>query len=145
MRFSAVGALNTAVAYLTFTALVLWGRLAPSAAHAIGWIVGFLNSYALNRRFTFADRSLLASRAFSRFLASNLLVLGASTACVATFASPAAALAQRLGSTSDAGYAVLEAVVLVPALALNFLLADRWAFRPAAKDRAASPQPRTRC
>lgn len=56
IKFSLVGVSNTLVNYLVF--LLLYSLLGlhylPSAA--LGWIAGIINSYLLNRRFTFRAR-----------------------------------------------------------------------------------------
>jgi putative flippase GtrA len=52
IRYAIVGAANTAVTFLAYTALVLAGVAAPVAS-AAGFALGAANGYVLNRRWTF--------------------------------------------------------------------------------------------
>lgn len=54
--FAGVGALGTAVHYITLIALVQTSATQPLAASAAGFILGALTNYFLNRQFTFRSR-----------------------------------------------------------------------------------------
>ena len=51
-RYVIVGASNTLLTFVTYTALIAVGLAAP-AASAVGFAVGAFNGYHLNRRWTF--------------------------------------------------------------------------------------------
>lgn len=67
VRFGAVGAVNTVVTLAVFSALVACG-VPGGVASAIGFGAGALNSYQLNRRWTFSDIPT-ARTAWVRFVA----------------------------------------------------------------------------
>jgi putative flippase GtrA len=69
VRFCAVGAANTAITLAAFAALVALGLPAP-AASGIAFGVGAVNSYQLNRRWTFAGLGM-ARNALLRFAAAQ--------------------------------------------------------------------------
>lgn len=52
IRYAIVGASNTVLTLVTYTLLITLGLMAP-AASAVGFTLGALNGYQLNRRFTF--------------------------------------------------------------------------------------------
>jgi len=56
LRFATIGGIATIVHYALMIALVEWGGLAPLIATSIGFGVGAVISYTLNRRFTFDHR-----------------------------------------------------------------------------------------
>lgn len=65
-RFAVVGVIATAVHYGVLIALVEFGHAKPVLATTIGYCVGIVVSYALNRRFTFASDAPVAS-SFAKF------------------------------------------------------------------------------
>jgi len=93
LRFSMVGASNTAIGLGLIWVAWRWLRWPDLPANLLGYGVGFLWSYALNRRWTFSHRGPRA-QSFARFAlvcalayAVNLAVLAASRAALgaATF------------------------------------------------------------
>lgn len=56
LRFATIGGLATIVHYAIMIALVEWANVAPIVATSIGFGVGAVISYTLNRRFTFEHR-----------------------------------------------------------------------------------------
>lgn len=68
LKFAAVGALATLVHYAILVALVEFGRASPVTATTIGYCVGILVSYTLNRRYTFGARSAPIARTFLKFV-----------------------------------------------------------------------------
>lgn len=55
-KFGAVGVVNTAIGFLTILAAMVLLGLAPVPANMLGYAVGLVVSYNLNRAFTFAGR-----------------------------------------------------------------------------------------
>ena len=54
IKYLAVGVVNTIVGYGVIFAL-MWGGLIPELANIVGYSVGFIVSYLLNKRYTFAS------------------------------------------------------------------------------------------
>lgn len=144
VKFAIVGVLNTAVTFAVFNLTALGLGLPPLWANAIGWAAGFANSFAWNRRWTFADRKAGSlSGTLARFAAANLLALGVSTLIVA-------ALDATLEPSQGAGHSAttlnaIEAAAVIVALCVNYLVSSRWVFRsrdtsdPTAESRADEP------
>jgi putative flippase GtrA len=66
LRFAVVGVIATAAHYAVLIALVEIGHLRPVIATTIGYGIGIVVSYALNRRFTFEAKTPVAS-SFAKF------------------------------------------------------------------------------
>ncbi|MCL4079352.1 GtrA family protein [Coriobacteriia bacterium Es71-Z0120] len=132
LRFGLVGVANTFVTYVVFVLLNAGLGADPATAHAAGWTLGVINSFVLNRSWTFKDRDS-SGRAFVRFIAANAFVLLVGTVAIALLKGPADELGRGVGVSQEQSYAGLEALVLVPSVLLNYLLANHWVFRkPAA-------------
>jgi putative flippase GtrA len=114
-RYGLVGASNTALTLVAYAALVALGAPAPLAA-AIGWAVGAVNGYVLNRGWTFGS-SLRGMRPASRY--AVVALVGA--------AFDASAVAVLVG---DEGLPRLtgEIAILPVVTALTFVLCRRWVF-----------------
>jgi putative flippase GtrA len=127
LKFAAVGAVNTAVTFAVFNACAGLGAPA-AAANAAGWTAGFVNSFVLNRAWTFADRrDLPTGRVLTRFATTNVVAFAVSEAVVV-----AGAALLPAGMTTLAHTLALNAVELVAvavSLCVNYALALRWAFR----------------
>ncbi|HPH97736.1 MAG TPA: GtrA family protein [Anaerolineaceae bacterium] len=77
VKFGAVGVLNTALDWMIYFALTHWigfFTAMPVAAKAISYSVGVLNSFFINRAWTFRSQAG-AARALPLFAAANLLGL----------------------------------------------------------------------
>ncbi|MFH1156139.1 MAG: GtrA family protein [Pseudomonadota bacterium] len=55
-RFGIVGLLNTAITLLVIYVLHVWLNAAYLLANAVGFLVGFMNSFVMNRRWTFNSK-----------------------------------------------------------------------------------------
>ena len=82
VRFCITGGLNTAVDFLVFFLLRQFTGIRPYLGQVISYSTGILNSYCINRRWTFETKNRFFSREMLRFLAVNLAVLGVSVACM---------------------------------------------------------------
>ena len=113
-RFLVVGAGNTLLSFVTYTALVLAG-VPYWVAGPVGFAVGAVNGYVLNRRWTFAARDSNLARA--RYLAVQLAGLGATTGLLWLF-------------VDEAGIDRIAAYVLtVPLVTVSMFTANRaWTF-----------------
>ena len=76
MRFALVGLLNTATTLLIIAALRQWAGASVWLASGIGYGAGTVQSYVLNRWWTFAANSTGASgrEQFLRFVAANIVL-----------------------------------------------------------------------
>lgn len=72
LRFAAVGVAATSAHYAVLIALTELGGVDPVPATAVGFAVGAVVSYVLNRAFTFAARPAIAS-SLAKFLAIALV------------------------------------------------------------------------
>ncbi|GAA0410260.1 GtrA family protein [Paenibacillus motobuensis] len=78
--FGLVGILNTGVDVAVFT-LLTWWQLPWLAAQAVSYGCGVLNSFLMNRKWTFRQQGAL-TKGLLRFILLNLLTLGVTSACM---------------------------------------------------------------
>lgn len=78
VRFGAVGFLNTAIDFLLFTLALKVFLLPELISQAIGYGGGVVNSFFVNRVFTFRARHVRSVGAFALFVLVNLISLGVS-------------------------------------------------------------------
>jgi putative flippase GtrA len=82
-KFATVGVLNTVVDAGLFAALISTTSMAPVVANVISYSAGMLNSYILNRVWTFRKSSNTQMRPeFVRFVCFNLVALALSSAII---------------------------------------------------------------
>jgi putative flippase GtrA len=114
-KFVAVGISNTAVSLLTYAALLRVDVVYPVAG-AIAFLAGAANGYVLNRRWTFAAADTWRAR--RRYVLVQLAGLGATTALLWMFVSPA-------------GFGKITAYAMtIPVVTLATFTANRgWTFR----------------
>lgn len=117
-KFIVVGLSNTALSFALFMAATAWlpaftGRAA--AAQAISYAAGILWSFMLNGAWVFNDHG--GQRTFLRFLALQLLLLGATS------------LAIQLADNQLPGWhAVCWLAIMAVSTVANFLLMRKWVF-----------------
>lgn len=118
IKFSLVGASNTLVTYLVF--LLLYDLLGVHylIASALGWIAGMLNSYLLNRRFTFRVQS---SASLGEGLKFGLVSAGAGVLNLVLLHI----LVQWAGLIPE----IAQALAIIGSYLPNFLLTKLWIFR----------------
>jgi len=121
LKFSAVGLLNTGLHYAVFLVLLRLGHLNYLVASALGYCTGLVNSYLLNRRWTFESRDPKRHLEFGRFVAVNMAALGLNSTVLYGCVS-------QLGLRPEVG----QGIALVISLGVNFLGNRLWTFkRPA--------------
>ena len=118
VRFGLVGATNTALTFATYAVLVALHAPVPLAG-AVGWGVGAINGFVLNRAWTFRGASRGAVPA-ARYAAVALLGSGLD----------AALLAIAVGEEHLPRLAG-ELAVLPPVTLLSFALCRGWVFTQA--------------
>jgi putative flippase GtrA len=124
MKFAAVGLSNTALSAAVYAGLIGIGAQ-YLAASALAFTLGALNSYVLNRRWTFESRARCAPE-LCRFACVQLTGLGVNLALLAAL-------------VDGAGLPRLAAQLLVFPVAslVTFALSRQWAFRVRQQARAA--------
>ena len=116
-RYIVVGIANTAWGYLLiFTFMYVFGW-PPEASNIMGYAIGLVTSYALNRRFTFRSRNTVASE-FVRFLTTFGLAFGANFVVLV--------LLVRVLSVHEAISQIVAGAVYV---ATSYLLSRHFVFR----------------
>lgn len=75
LKFSIIGSVNTAVAYLCFILLTLID-VHYMLASSIGYMIALINSYILNKNWTFESIKITTSILFFQFAIVNLWSLG---------------------------------------------------------------------
>lgn len=60
LRFAVVGMINTSVGLAIIFALMFFMKIGPAVANALGYVIGLLISFALNRMWTFQSSRSLA-------------------------------------------------------------------------------------
>jgi putative flippase GtrA len=119
LRFAAVGSSNTLLSWCAYAVLVRVG-LAYAAASAIAFVLGALNSYALNRRWTFRSHDRRAPELL-RFGVVQAVGLALDVA-----------LLWLLTHDARVHHLIAQALVFPAASAVTFVLSRRWAFAHAA-------------
>ncbi len=116
LRFCMIGVLNTAVDYAVFSiaSLFSWNIY---LAQTCGYAAGVLNSYTLNRRWTFSTEKGFFSRELTRFIAVNLVSYAASIGALWL-------LADVWGINKYFAKILLIGVTLV----INYALSRLWVF-----------------
>ncbi len=117
IRFSLVGVLNTALNYAVFYLLYRIGS-PYLAASAIGFCVAVVNSYLLNKHWTFRHRGAHSGAEFMRFLLVSGTALGLNLAAMLVLVE-AVAVTPPLAQLLTIGLT----------LAVNFLGNRLWTFR----------------
>jgi putative flippase GtrA len=116
LRFVVVGVSNTLLSTGVFAALFHLG-VHYLLASSIAFALGALNSYALNRRWTFKSRARRAPE-LARFVCVQAVGLGVDLALLA-------ALVELLGIP----HVVAQVLVFPVASVVTFGLSRQWAFR----------------
>lgn len=128
VKFLLVGVLNTAIQYLVFLTLYEVVRVNYLVASTVGYCLGMLNSYFLNRRWTFASATAQIFPEAMRFVTVNLLALGTNTG-----------LLFLLVSTHDMRPRIAQLWALAGSVSVNFVLNRCWTF----SQRGITPENRT--
>jgi putative flippase GtrA len=115
VRFVVVGASNTTISLASY-AVLLWLGVPYAAAGAIAFVLGAVNGYILNRRWTFSTRDTTRRRL--NYAAVQLGALGATTA-----------LLWLLVSVGDLGRFAAYAVTIPVVTVATFLASRGWVFR----------------
>lgn len=136
VRFSVTGALNTAIDVLALNALLLIFdlRTAPQIllANAVAYTLGAVNSFFLNKRWTFGQRTPIRLGEVGRFTLTTLVGIGVNDTLLWAIGQ---ALLPLLGPTSllanTAKIGAIGGTVLLSFLGMRLWVFVRWAELPA--------------
>jgi len=118
-RFAIVGVLNTAIDYTIFLGLS-WAGVSIVLAQTLSYSAGTLNSYLLNRNWTFRERNLSGTwKPFVSFIMLNLITLGCTTA-----------LLSLLYQLTDWTLPICKLLATLAGLAINYSGSRLWVFVP---------------
>lgn len=128
VKYGVVGASNTLLTFFTYTVLEKLVGVNYLIALPLGYGVGSLNSYILNRHWTFQARDIAHTTAGTRFAIVQLVAIAANEMLLYV-------LVHRLGVEKIAAQAILT----VPILAVTFCANRWWSFaRPREQPPAVS-------
>ena len=118
VKFGITGVMNTSVDFLVYTLLVSFFSMGLYVSQIISYSCGMLNSYVVNRKWTFSTQNGFFSGELVRFIVLNLsmMLLGMGIIYVCTQKLMLHKLVAKLIST-----------LLV--LIINFLISNFWVFR----------------
>jgi putative flippase GtrA len=75
VKFSLIGLLNTGIHYVIFLFLYRVFDMYYLHATVVGYSVGLINSFILNKKWTFKSRNVRKDMEFAKFIMVNLLAL----------------------------------------------------------------------
>ncbi len=117
VKFGITGVANTLVDFIVYTVLAVPLGVNVYLSQFCGYAAGMLNSYLVNRSWTFQSRDRFFSGQLFRFLVTNLAVLGVSMLLIKGFMAVGfGKILAKLGATC---------ITLV----LNFVISRLWVFR----------------
>jgi putative flippase GtrA len=123
VKYGVVGASNTVLTFVVYTVLVTLG-LEYLVAVVLGYCVGSLNSYILNRHWTFQARDIAHTTAGTRFAIVQAFAIAANVLLLYVFV-------HHLGVAKIPAQAILT----LPILAITFFANRWWSFaRPREQD-----------
>ncbi len=101
VRFAIVGVANTLVDVIVFTTVIATTTVSPVYANVAGYSAGIVNSYVLNRNWTFSDMRRSAWRCqLAQFAVVSIIALGSSTFVVWALAPALGALSAKIISVA---------------------------------------------
>ena len=116
VKFQIVGVINTVIDYVVFN-LLSWLGLGMFPAQCLGYGSGLLNSYVMNKSWTFEQTSKSTFQQVLRFMIINLISFGINTAVLY-------ACVQGLAMEKWLG----KGIATVVTLAANYIGYSRWVF-----------------
>ena len=120
VKYGIVGASNTVLTFVVYTVLVLDVGVPYVIALILGYIAGSLNSYLLNRRWTFRAGHLAHASVGPRFAIVQLVAIGANTGLLILFVDDL-----------HVHKILAQAILTVPVLAVTFFVNRAWSFAAA--------------
>lgn len=126
LRFAVTGGINTLVDFLVYSVVLYYG-MGLYLAQIAGYSVGTLNSYCINRKWTFQSGNHFFGSELFKFIAANLLTLLLSLAILPMLST---AFPQEI---LVKGHNIAPNLIKIPLVAFtlcaNFILSRVWVFR----------------
>lgn len=119
VKFGITGVVNTAVDYAVFFLLARLLGFNAYAAQAVSYGAGMLNSYFVNRSWTFRTGARFFSPQLVRFVVTNLVVLGVSMLLLKFFME-----------ILSVDMMLAKLITICVTMALNFVISRLWVFKP---------------
>ena len=118
IKFAVTGAANTLIDLAVFTVLVQFLSWNTYFSKGISYTAGMLNSYLVNRKWTFRSKARLFGPEMMRFIVTNLCALGISMLLIRFFTV-------KIGLIPILANLLATGITLI----LNFLFSRLWVFR----------------
>jgi putative flippase GtrA len=118
VKFGLVGVLNSLVHYLVFLLLFRVAGIDMVASSALGYMAGVVNSFLLNRKWTFNITGSGAGSEFVKFCVVNLISMGVNLLVLQSFVSFAGILPE-----------IAQMLAICCTLVINFAGNKWWTFR----------------
>lgn len=119
LKFGITGVMNTAVDFVVYTLLISLCGMGLYVSQVISYCCGMLNSYIVNRKWTFSTKNGFFSLELVKFIVLNLammlLGMGIIFLCV-----------ERAGFHKLLGKLISTVLVMI----VNFVISNFWVFRP---------------
>ena len=119
IKFGITGVMNTAVDFIVFMLLSFFG-LNAYLSQVIAYSCGMLNSYIINRSWTFKAKGSFFSRQMIRFFAANLLLLLLSVILLCFFT-------EQMGFIKIVAKLFSTAIIMI----VGFIVNRLWVFKAA--------------
>jgi len=119
IKFSIVGLINTGIHYTVFLLFYRIVSINYLIASVMGYCCGLLNSYLMNRKWTFNSGAVDKKNEFFKFIAVNVTALGINVASLRL-------LVESLGIKPE----ISQLASIGLSLIVNFIGNKYWTFRP---------------
>ena len=120
IKYGIVGASNTVLTFVIYTVLVEALGVQYVIALLAGYLAGSLNSYLLNRHWTFRAGHLAHASVGPRFAVVQIVAIGVNTALLVLFVDDL-----------HVHKILAQAILTVPVLAVTFFVNRAWSFAAA--------------
>jgi len=117
MKFSMVGLLNTGIHYGVFLLLLKVGELDYLVSSGIGYCFGLVNSYSINRKWTFAAAQPCNKLEFIQFACVNAMSLGLNLLSLKIFVSFLSIIPE-----------IAQIIAIIFSMLVNFFCNKFWIF-----------------
>jgi putative flippase GtrA len=117
VKYGIVGASNTVLTFVIYTILVEGTGVQYVIALLVGYLVGSLNSYLLNRHWTFRAGHLAHASVGPRFAIVQVVAIGANAGLLILFVDDL-----------HVHKILAQAILTVPVLAVTFFVNRAWSF-----------------
>ena len=120
IKYGIVGASNTILTFVVYTVLVLALGVPYVVALLVGFLAGSLNSYLLNRHWTFRAGHLAHASVGTRFAIVQIVAIAANAGLLILFVDDL-----------HVHKVLAQAILTVPVLAVTFFVNRAWSFAAA--------------